>query len=258
MQPITVNLVMERLLANPIFKGLRPSTVSAWMKDFSSINEIFPIAQKLVAYVPVENYRGQLPPNVSQVTAVYVCSANGEDVTTNVVTSFDGSSTTIGINFGDTGTRGLDQSRFEDNKLGASLTDSILRDKDKQFYGSYTVNDDVITIDAKEAMLEVQYKGLRMDENGFPTLPYDGSLMMALTNFVKWQYCTILADNNMMPRHASVEAEKQYTWYIGQYVNKKDIPDYDTAVSWANQWTRLLNTRNKDIEGDNIEQHYNW
>ena len=260
MSQISVNLVMDRLLVNPIFKGLRLSTVSSWMKDFSSINEVFPIAEKLVAYVNIENYRGQLPPNVSQVTAVYVCSIEGPTTETNVITSIGGTSTTVGLNnpFGSVTSDGLDSSRFEDNKLGASLTDSILRNTEKTFYGAYTVNDDTITIDASEAVLEVQYKGLRLDDNGFPTLPYDGSLMMALTNFVKWQYCTILADNNMMPRHAAQEAEKQYTWYIGQYVNKQDIPDYDTAVSWANQWMRLLNTRDKNIEGDNIEQHYRW
>lgn len=224
MEFISLNRIMDRLLVNPALKSLGYSTAAAYVKDFASINGLQPVLGYYLTYVKTSDYKAELPTNVVDVKDVYSCS-------------------------------NLDSQWFEDNRLGAALSDSIVRSKDKVSYKAYTVKDNILFTDQKEdQVLEVGYTAIRVDEEGFPTLPYDGSLMMAVTNFIKWQYYDMLGDCDANTINASKRAEQQYAWYIAQYQSKNIVPTYDEAVSWVNSWQRLLDTRNQDMNSKHIRQ----
>lgn len=225
MEFVSLDRIMDRLLVSPAMQSLGYATAAAYVKDFSSINDIQPIMDLQYAYVQVSNYKAEIPANCMRMENIYSCQ--------NLPAQF-----------------------FEDNKLGASLTDSIMRDKDKSFYGAYRVKDNILFTDDSEDgnVYELQYVGLRVDENGFPMLPYDGSLMMAVTNFVKWQYFSMLGESNGAPKGIAQEAKQNYFAYIGQYASKSNIPTYDEAVSWANSWQRLLDTRNQGYRTKHLRQ----
>tara|TARA_R110000744_G_scaffold31320_2_gene73685 strand:- start:1860 stop:2582 length:723 start_codon:yes stop_codon:yes gene_type:complete len=236
---ITIQLIMDRLTTNPLYKGLKVGTVASYMKDFASINAITPLLVIKPAKVIITDYKGELPDDFQSIESVYLCNDGTREITNK---------------------DGLDPSRFEDNRLGASTTDNILRKpadgEIKDFYGAYMIQSDIITIDLPEAILEIHYKGMNVDAQGFPTFKYDGSLMLALTNFVKWQHLIILNDSEMVSSNKVTEASKEYLWYVGQYTSRMETPDYDEAVSWANSWTRLVDTRNKSQQGRNIQENY--
>ena len=220
---ISTRLIMDRMNDNPNMKSLKQSSVASYVRDFASINSIVPMLGIKYAYRKTADYKASLPDNLLELRKVHVCPD------------------TI-----------LDPALFEDNTLNASYDNSIV--KNKYALGSYKVENRVLFLDVEVLQVELEYKALVLDELGFPIFPYDGSLMQAIEWYVKWRYYTILSEINMIQQGFVDKAEKQYEWYIGQYVSKEDMLSFDEAVTVANSWQRLLDTRSRNTPGTQFRE----
>jgi hypothetical protein len=228
MEFIDMRFIMNRLLDNPMMRNLKLSSAASYVKDFSSINAIAPIKGFAWTYSKIIGYNAPLPANMGDIIDVYLCNAT------------------------------FPASMSQNNRLSASLKNSkipnIIKSLDpsipdtKVEYGQYTRKGDTMFTDIETGVLEVYHSCMRVDEQGFPMLPYDGSLMEAVTNYIKYRYYTILWENKLMDRQTVDNADREYVWYLGQYTMKNTIPTYDEAIAWANSWQRLLNDRNLDLD----------
>ena len=220
-----MKFIMNRVLDNPILSKLKLSSAASYVKDFATINKISPVIGLSYTYVKVANYRALIPPSVDTIMDVYLCDTDLSSIYT------------------------------ENDKLSASLKTSRIPNRSKVSYGTYTRTRNVLDTDIEEGVLELYHKCLEVDELGFPTLPYDGSLMEAVTNYIKYRYFTVLWENDIMAKNKVDAAHQEYVWYIGQYTMANTVPTYDEAVSWANSWQRLLNDRNLDSDAKALPQH---
>ena len=218
---ISTRLIMDRMNDNPNMKSLKQSSVASYIRDFASINGIEPMLGIKYAYRKIIEYKTELPDNLLELRSVRVCES-------------------------------LNPALFEDDTLNASYSNSVVTNKYE--LGSYKVENRILFTDVKTLQIEIEYKALETDDLGFPIFPYDGSLMQAIEWYVKWRYYIILAEINMIQQNFVDKAEKQYGWYIGQYVAKSDMLSYDEAVTVAHTWQRLLDTRSRNTAGTQFKE----
>lgn len=223
MEELTVKRVMDRLLINDNFKKIERTTVATYMKDLCTICEILPVLKTEFDWVTIKDYKGVLPEDCLRVKKVYLCKDDAE----------------------------LHPAVHADNALMAAGDQTIQRDVgDKVEYGEWQVEGDILFTDISSyGKVEIQYTKMRVDDMGFPILPYDGSLMEAVLNWVKFHYYGILAEQNIIADKYVTKAEQQYDWYIAQYLSKEMIPSEDEAITIANSWQRLVHTRNRNARG---------
>jgi hypothetical protein len=234
MEFIDMRFIMNRLLDSPIMAQLKLSSAASYVKDFSSINGICPILDYGWTYSYIVNYRAELPTNVGDIVDMYLCK--------NSVTTTDFPVLDV------------------DNRISATMKTSKIPNSLKRTLGTYIRKGNAVDTDIPDGTLEIYHSCMRVDEQGFPLLPYDGSLMEAIINYIKFRYFTILHENDMISKDKKQEAHSEYSWYIGQYTMKNTIPTYDEAVAWANSWQRLLKARDidPDLNIKSFPQHLNF
>ena len=226
MESIGIKRIMDRLLDNPNMKGLKPSSVAAYVKDMISINNIAPMMAPMFVYLKPIDGMVSLPTNCPDhnISGVFYCDAK------------------------------LPQEYFNKEQLIASNGSVPLVDGPP--IGVYDVKYGVLHTSTNDPV-KVEYTAIPVDSYGYPTLPYDGSLMQATENYVKMRYYTILAETNQISQNLVQGASREYTWYIGQYTTKSEMLSYDQAVSVAHTWQRLVDTRNMDSSTDGFREYLN-
>ena len=234
-----MKFILNRLLDNPALQNLKLSSVATYVKDFASILNLAPLKEEKTRTLYVTNYSHKLP-----------IDANEHNI--------------LGIEYlNDDGTvrdneESLTNSKFENNLLVANTKRTRVRGNDSRYtYGTYEVKGDTLHIDIEKCAVAVTYNGFMVDDMGFPILPYDGSLIQAVENYIKYRYYTILYENDMMAYQKVAQVHSEYTWYVGQYTMKNSIPTYDEAVSWVNTWQRLLNNRSLDRDTQPFREIFN-
>ena len=227
METIGVNRVMDRLMDNPNMRGLKKSSVAAYIKDLISIVSLPTMQIPMMVYLKPEDGIATLPDNCGDkaVEGVFRC------------------------------TDPMLPQYFNKTRLVSMPVDE-LPNVNVSPIGVYRVEYGSVTLSSDDP-IKVVYKAIPTDNDGYPVLPYDGSLMQAVENYVKFRFYTILSETNQISAQTVQAVNKEYTWYIGQYINKANMLSYDEAVAWANSWQRLVDTRNEDPSTDGFKEHLN-
>jgi len=100
-----------------------------------------------------------------------------------------------------------------------------------------------IYTDFSTGMVELIYSAYKLDDNGFPLLPDNESLILAIENYIKFQYFTILFEMGQIAEKVLDRAEQQYLWYVGQASNSYDTPTEDEAEVIFDAICRLIPDR---------------
>ena len=217
---------MDRLLDNPNMKNIKQSSVAAYIKDMISISGLRVLQEKRHIYLQLKYGKAELPKSYITVTDVFLCNSD------------------------------LPPEYFNQERIGATLDKSINRPNTKKLpLPSYDITNGVITTPGESDILEIHYMASVADSGGFPLFPYDGSLMQAMENYVKYRYYTILGEVNKLPRGLAQEAHKEYMWYIGQYTTKSEMVSPDEAVAIANSYQRLIDSRTIDNTTDSLREY---
>jgi hypothetical protein len=97
--------------------------------------------------------------------------------------------------------------------------------------------------DFETGRVEVIYSVFMVDDNGFPLLPDNESLILAIENYIKFKYFTVLFEVGRISEKALDRAETQYTWYMGQASNSFSTPTEDEAETIFSAICRLVPDR---------------
>lgn len=82
---------------------------------------------------------------------------------------------------------------------------------------SFKINGNVLVTNRETGYLLIVYNKYMVDGNGIPLVPDLESLLLAIENYIKKEYFSILLDIGKISNGASLnKAETDYTWYIGQ------------------------------------------
>ena len=105
---------------------------------------------------------------------------------------------------------------------------------------TYIVQNCVIVASEKEGFIEVAYKGLTLDENGYPMIPDNESYKVGLEYFILHKYLEPLWMMGKIQDKVFSYIEQKRHWYLGQAENSMKLRGIDHLESMMNALNRLI------------------
>ena len=105
---------------------------------------------------------------------------------------------------------------------------------------TYTTSAGVITTSFPEGRVEVAYQGLMEDEDGFPLIPKNPKVLLAVEYYVLFRYLAPLYDIGKITDKAFGRIEQQKLWYMGAAASDTKIANMDHAEAMFNSINRLI------------------
>lgn len=105
---------------------------------------------------------------------------------------------------------------------------------------SYNIQGNIIYTSLKEGELEISYKALLVDEDGYPLFPDNSSFIQALELYIKKRHFTVLFDMGKITPQVLNNIQQEYAWYVGQCQSDLIRPTADELKSITNTWNNII------------------
>lgn len=208
----TINDIIFRVYRNPILQNIKKSDIVTYVKEVMGLLDVPAAMEEKRIILNIINYRVVTPSDLHIIKAVSALNYNSREV-----------------------------------RLHHSSDDRILHQHERRDPQPSTITykyvPGYIYTDFESGDIEVIYTAFSTDQDGFPLIPNEPSLLAAIENYIKVQYFTVLADMGMVSEQALHRAETQYAWYIGQAANKFTTPTPEETESLFNAIARLIPDR---------------
>lgn len=121
-------------------------------------------------------------------------------------------------------------------------TDNFHFSKDKPKYTdlTYKTQGTCIFTSIEKGTIEISYRALPIDENGYPLIPDDSSFAKALELYIKKEWLGIQFDLGKINPQIMQRADQEYTWAVGQCRTSLIMPTIDQMQSISNMWNSLI------------------
>lgn len=112
---------------------------------------------------------------------------------------------------------------------------------------SFKTQGRVIYTSFPEGVIELAYKAIRVDEDGFPMLIDNEVFKSALEQFIKQEVFTYKFDQGKISAQVLQNAQQQYAWRAGQLQSEFQLPSLSELESISRMLTTLVpNVRSFD------------
>lgn len=105
---------------------------------------------------------------------------------------------------------------------------------------TYKIQGNVIITSIKEGTIEVSYRAMLLDDEGFPMIPDDQTFKRAVEYYIKMRYFEILFDQGQITAQVYSNACTQYNNYIAQAQIHLIMPTEDEMETITNIWCNLI------------------
>jgi hypothetical protein len=207
---MSIGEILYRLLEQPLLKAVKKSDISTHIKTVIELVGVPGLKEEKFIVLDVFDFRAELPSDF--LTRKTVRVVNGED---RIV---------------------LTDNTDEYGKFNKEIFGS---DNPGTIYTHKIVNGFIYT-DIKECKLELVYYAYITDEHGWPMIPRNESLYLAIENYIKARYFGILADQNAQFERSYQRAEQQYCWYVAQAKGFFATPDPVEAQALGEMLIRMI------------------
>ena len=199
---ISIKQILDDLLAHPLLRDLSLERALDHAIHFMRIVGMPKMFLEKVVKVPLREYRAQLPDDYYNIIQVREANSN------------------ITL-----------QHTIDSHHMG---------DDKNSLAPSYRIQGNIIYSSLRDKELEVSYKALPIDEEGFPMLPDNSSFIKALELYIKKQYFTVLFDMGKITGQVLNNTQQEYAWYVGQCQSDLVRPTWDEMKSITNTWTNII------------------
>lgn len=124
-------------------------------------------------------------------------------------------------------------------------------DHSNQNIPTYTIKGNVIFTSTEKGEVEVSYTAIKVDEDGFPLIPDNGTFARALELYIQKRYFTILFNSSKIPLNVLQNTQQEYAFYVGQAQSDLIRPNIDEMESIKNMWNTLIPKIHKHADGFN-------
>lgn len=126
---------------------------------------------------------------------------------------------------------------------------------------TYIMNDDYVFTNFETGYIELSYKAIPIDENGYPLIPDDVKYMNAVTYHIMMKLAFIKWMSGTIQENIYRKIEQDRDWYIGAAQNRGKMPSIDLMEGIKNNIIRLIPKINQHVDafrtsGD-LEQRHN-
>lgn len=210
-QYTSIKRVLDNLLDHPMLRDLTLEQVIRYTLRFIGINGFPKLYQQKQDTLEIKDYRAVLPCDLISIIQV------------------------------------------KDNKTKVclrSMTDNFLP-KDGRLITelSFKTQGRILYTSFPEGEVEIVYKAIPVDENGFPLLVDNEIYIGALEAYIKKQVFTIKFDQGKLAAPILQNAKQDYAWLAGQLNSEFTIPSVSEMQSISNAMTHLIPRMNEFYKG---------
>lgn len=211
MNYISIQQILDDLLDDELMQGLSLERAVNYAVEFIKVVGMPPIFEHKIAKVPIHNYRGELPCDFYEVIQV------------------------------------KDPKGFAYISSEGSFSNANKKSDYHAF--TYTIKGNVIFTSTKEVDVEVAYHALKVDDNGYPLLPDNGTFPRALELYIQKRYFTKLFNSGKIAINVLQNVQQEYAFCVGQAQSALIKPNLDQMESIKNMWNTLIPKIYKHADG---------
>lgn len=223
---ISIRQIMDDIKDHPLLEDISLERVVNYTYHFLRIVGASRLFVDKVEEIKVENYRAKLPCDFIDVIQVRDINGNPFLYTTD--------------NF------------HESTNKAPQKQYTCYIDNFNYKHLTYKIQGNVIFTSVKDCIIEIAYRALILDEDGFPMLPDNSSFITALEAYIKKRQFTVLFDTGKIPDRVLQNAQQEYAWAVGQAETDLRRMSVDQMQSFTNLWNTLLPRVNEHNNGFKI------
>lgn len=212
---VSFKSILNRVYSNPLMEGANESDIAEYVGDVMSLIGAHSSYIDKVECMSIKNYRNELPCDLLYIQQTRKVGKNGN------VTPMRYSSDIF-------------QSAY--HEIGSP--DFFERPQNYDF--NYSLNNGVIYTNFKEGDIEMSYKAIHTDAEGFPLVPDDVKFRLAVENYIKYRWYSIQWELGKIPDKVLQKVEQEYMWYVGAAETRAQLQTLDQAESFKNAFTKIL------------------
>lgn len=110
---------------------------------------------------------------------------------------------------------------------------------------TYNIQNNVLYTSMKEGTVEMAYKSIAVDDDGYPLIPDNASFIRALESYIKKQYFTILFDKGQLHQSILQNVKQEYAFNVAQASTALLMPNQDEMQDIVDQNSRLIPRTNE-------------
>lgn len=200
---ISIKEILNRVLRHPLLSDVDLDNVIYHTLDFFRIFGIPKMYMDKEITTDIKDYRGLLPCDLIKITQV---------------------------------------KNTKTNLCMRSMTDNFNPSEPEGEYieDTFKTQGTVIYTSFKEGRINISYKSLPVDENGYPLLIDNEVFLKGLELYIKKEEFSILFDLGKINIQVLNNAQQQYSWIAGQIQSEFLIPSVSEMESISRMWTSLI------------------
>ena len=228
-QYTNIRRVLDNLMEHPLLRDITLEQVVRYVIRFISLHGYPKMFQDKIENVDIKDFRGILPCDLISITQV-------KDLATGLCLRA----------MTDTFPKGLEPSPPKSPKPNKDLLNNV-KDITQQYIPpvhkfdeepSFKTQGRIIFTSFSEGCVEIAYRAIPVDEDGFPLLIDNENYLAALEAYIKVQIFTIKFDTGKINANVLQNAQQSYAFLAGELSEEFCQPSYSEAEALS----RMLNT----------------
>jgi len=105
---------------------------------------------------------------------------------------------------------------------------------------TYKIQGDVIITSREHGQVEISYRAIPIDEDGWPMLPDNAVFIRALEAYIKMKRFNVFFDQGQISQNVFAQAQQDYMFCVGQAQAELIMPTIDEMETITNMWNTLI------------------
>lgn len=203
---------MDKITRHPLMQDIPFETVIDYAVDFIRLVGTPPSFVDKTAIIDIHNHRGELPCDFYEMIQVRLAYDEKHRVENHAPTF-----------------------RYTTDSFHMSLNKPHVSDLTYKLQGNC-----IFTAPLEEGQIEIAYKAMPIDDEGYPMIPDNSAFSRALEMYIKKQWFTIQYDMGKISQAVMAKTDQDYAWAVGQAQTDLIRPTIDQMESISNMWNTLV------------------
>jgi|TARA_R110000744_G_scaffold182002_1_gene301204 hypothetical protein len=105
---------------------------------------------------------------------------------------------------------------------------------------TYSLNSKYVNVNFEKGDINIIYKAIAVDEECYPLVLDDETLLRCIESYIKWKWFDIMNDMDMISDRKLNKAEVDYMFNVGQADSRLKMPSQDEMETLTNVVTQIL------------------
>ena len=243
----SIKVVADRLLRHPMMAGISFEAIIDYTVDFMRIVQCCNFFEEKCSVITINNYKGLLPNDFYELNQIRLKSTTRKYPIYEEITREDEDGNIVPKMLYEQ--IGYASKEVSTSKVFKYATDSFHMSENADCVDlTYKIQGGYIFTSIKEGEIEISYRAIIVDNEGYPMIPDNSKFLRALEAYIKKQWFTILFDMGKLQAPILNNTQQEYAWAVGACESEFQKMSLDKAESFYNSWrTMIPRTREHSI-----------